>query len=412
MNLRETLRGLLAAAHRPKQGQAPPARSRLALVAHGIHHDGGMERNFAELLKRVHDRYAVVVISSELAADLRPLVEWRRTPAPRRPAVLRFLVFYVLGALQVRRARADLVHTIGAIVPNGADVASVQFCHAGFRDAAGGFSPPGAPPLRRLNTAVYRFVCIAAERWSYRPGRSRVLSPVSHGVARELERHYPGVPREIAPNGVDRRRFGPDEEDRKQFRRRVGVGEDELVALFVGGDWDRKGLAIALDGLAHARELTTRPFWLWVVGDGDEARFRRVAARRPGLEERICFFGRRRDTERFYRSADFFVFPTFYEAFPLVALEAASSGLPIVATSVNGVEELVGEDEAGIAVERSGEAVGEALASLADDPDLRARLGARALARSAEFTWERSAGAAATLYEAILAEAALEAAAV
>jgi glycosyltransferase involved in cell wall biosynthesis len=360
-----------------------------------------MERVFAELVRRVHARYELIVIASDLAPDLRPLVDWRRAPTLRRPAALRFLVFYAVGAVRLRRVRAGLVHTLGAIVPNKAEVVSVQFCHAAFREAAGGLAPPGAPPLRRLNTAAYRLLCMAAERWSYRARRAAVFSPVSDGVARELAHHYPEVPVAVARNGVDRRRFRPSSLARKEVRRSVGADEDELVALFVGGDWDRKGLAIAIEALAHARLSTDRPLTLWVVGDGDRARFDGLA-RASGVEDRVRFLGRRRDTERFYCAADVFVFPTFYEAFPLVALEAAASALPIVSPLVNGIEELVGQDEGGITVERTSEAFGAALARLAESPHLRRKLAASARTRSAAFTWERSAAAVEAVYAEIL----------
>ena len=74
---------------------------------------------------------------------------------------------------------------------------------------------------------------------------------------------------------------------------------------------------------------------LWIVGPGDVERYRALA-RGEGVEDRVRFFGRRTDTERFYRAADAFLFPSLYEAFPLVALEAAACGLPIVATASMG----------------------------------------------------------------------------
>lgn len=360
-----------------------------------------MERVFAELVRRLHRRYEVVVLASELAPELRDLVEWRRVPAPRRPASVRFAVFYVLGAVRLWSVRAQLVQTLGAIVPNRVDVASVHFCHAAFRAAAGGLAPPRAPLLRRANTALARLACIAAERWSYRPKRTRVLAPVSRGLAGELASCYPGMRIAVTPNGVDRRRFRPEPLLRRRLRAELHVPDGDFVGLFVGGDWDRKGLALGIEGLAHARTRTARPLWLWVVGAGDEARFRALA-QKEGVADRVVFFGPRRDAERFYSSADAFVFPTAYEAFPLVALEAAAAGLPIVAPLVNGIEELVGKGEAGIPVERTAASVGAALRRLAEDGILHGSLAAGARRRSEAFTWDRSADDVMALYAELL----------
>ncbi|MGZ4400618.1 MAG: glycosyltransferase family 4 protein [Gaiellaceae bacterium] len=375
-------------------------RPRVALVAHGIHDGGGMERAFAELIRRLHDRYEIVVFSTDLAPDLRELVEWRRVPAPGRPAPLRFALFYALAAARLLRARADIVHTLGAIVPNRAHVATVQFCHAGFRDVVGRLAPPRAPLARKLNTGLARLLCLLAERWSYRPERLALLAPVSRGIALELARHFPRIPFEVTPNGVDRERFRPDEEARSEVRRSLRIGEDEVVAIFVGGDWDRKGLALAIGALERARQGSSRAIRLLVVGRGDEVRFRALA-RELGVQDDVLFLGPRSDTQRFYAAADVFVFPTLYEAFPLVALEAAASGLPIVAPGANGIEELLAGSGAGVMVARTSEEIGDALARLGEDAQMRSRLGVRARRLSSRFTWDRSASSVEAIYRSL-----------
>ena len=87
-----------------------------------------------------------------------------------------------------------------------------------------------------------------------------------------------------------------------------------------------------------------------MVGAGDAARIEALAGRH-GVAGRLRLLGRRADVERWYQAADLFVFPTAYEAFPLVGLEAAASALPLVATAVNGIEDLVQDGDAGLLVE-------------------------------------------------------------
>jgi glycosyltransferase involved in cell wall biosynthesis len=372
-------------------------RPRVALVAHGIHDDGGMQRAFAELVRRLHGRYEFVVVSGDLGNDLRGLVAWRRVPVPQRPAPLRFALFYVIAGLRLATTRADVVHTLGAIVPNRAHLASVHFCNAGFVEAVG-LAPPAAPLPRRINTGLARVLGLLAERWSYRRGRLDFLAPVSAGVARELERHFGGVPIRMTPNGIDRMRFRPDADVRVEVRRDLNIAADEVVSLFVGGDWHAKGLRLAVEGLAEAsREV---PLRLVVVGRGDEAHFRRLASR-LGVAERVTFVGERRDTERFYAAADIFVLPTVYETFSLAAFEAAASGLPVVAPRVSGIEDLVGDDAAGVIVRRDANEIGAALARLAASAELRSVLGAAARERSAAFTWDRSIAAVASVYRSV-----------
>jgi glycosyltransferase involved in cell wall biosynthesis len=375
-------------------------RPSVTIVAHEIHDAGGMERALAELIRRLHPEWRVVVIASDVAVELRPLIDWRRVRVPRRPFPLRFLSFFVLGSLRLASTRTDLVHTCGAIVANRVDVATVHFCHAGFREATGALAPKSASPIRRTNTTVARALALMAERWCYRPRRLRIFAAVSRGVVAELVRHYPSVPVRITPNGVDVERFGPNGGMRDRVRKELDVAPDVLVALFVGGDWERKGLAIAIKGIEEARNRNAE-LELWVIGQGQVPKFRDVA-HRAGVADRVRFFGSRADVSHFYQAADILILPTAYETFSLVAHEAAASGLPIVATRVSGIEELIGDDEAGMLAARTPEAMGEALACLAADEALRLSIGNEGRRRASALTWEHGTAAVIGLYDSLL----------
>lgn len=370
----------------------------VALVAHAVHDRGGMERAVFELVRRGSGRYRFVVVANDVDERIRSLVEWRRVAVPMRPFPLAYSLFGIVAALRLRRLRVDLVHTVGAVVPQRADISTIQFCHAGAVAAAERLAPAGGSLLRRANTALTRMLSLAAERWCFRPQRVRRFAAVSTGVAAELTRHYPGVDVRLTPNGVDAERYRPDDAMRRAVRAEAGVGSDAVVALFVGGDWERKGLRVAIEAVSRARASIE----LWVVGHGPAARFARLAVER-GVEAR--FFGARRDTERFFQAADVFVLPTLYETFSLVAYEAAASGLPVVAPPVHGIDELVGDDEAGLVVERDADAIAAALDRLAADPELRARLGGEGRRRAASYGWERSVESVLDVYDELLGHA-------
>jgi glycosyltransferase involved in cell wall biosynthesis len=382
----------------------PPPRPTIALVAHAVHDHGGMERAFAELVRRAHDRYRFVVFSAELAPELRPLVEWRRIRVPMRPIPLKHFAFACVAGLRLARARVDLVHTMGALVPNRCDIASAQFCVAGLREKTGRLSPPDLPPIRRLNTTLAKALGLLLEKWCYRAGRLRAFAVVSPGVGRELARHYPGTSMRVTPNGVDIDRFRPDEDERRQLRTAERVGPDETVVLFVGGDWGRKGLEVAMEGIAAARANGAGPLRLWVLGKGDEARYSE-RGRRLGLGDVVRFFGPRSDAERFFRAADVFLLPTLYEGAPLVSYEAAAASLPVVATPVNGVEDLLAEGTAGVAVRRDPVELAAVLSRLSNDPELRRRLGRGAREAALAFRWERSVESVVRIYRELLEEA-------
>lgn len=377
-------------------------KPRVALVAHGVHDAGGMERACTELIRHTADDFDFVVVSAVLQEDLRPLVrKWERIRVPMRPISMKFPAFWVLASCRLRDLRVDLIHTVGAIVWPRADVAGVHFCTAGYVAAQRGLAPDGAPLLRRVNTSMSRLLALAGERWCYRPGRIRACAAVSSGVAEEAARYFPDIPFHITPNGVDHGRFREDAISRRDVRLAENV-DDQPVAIFVGGDWDRKGLQIAIEAVARVRndDIDLR---LWVVGDGDVARFRTIAGD-LGVGDAASFLGLRTDVERYLAGADIFVLPSSYETFGLVAFEAAAVGLPIVATKVHGISDLLADGDAGILVRRNAESVAGALATLASDDQLRIRLGRGALRRSAGYSWEAAASSVTALYRSLLPE--------
>lgn len=395
--VRRTVKGNQRA---PGHDAAAGGRLEVTLVAHEVHDHGGMERACAELIRNTHDQVRYTVVAIDLDEDLEPLVErWIRVGAPGRPFPMKFMAFFVLGGFAVWRCRGGLTHTVGAIVPNKIDLATIHFCHAGFRAANGGRGEARGSWPWRWNTALTRGMAVAVERWSYRPGRVRAVAAVSSGVADEMSVHYAGIPLYSTPNGVDSMRFRPDEAARECLRVEQRVRPDTCVALFVGGEWGRKGLSLVIEGVAKAR-AEGADIVLWVVGGGDVARFGSLA-RKFGVEEKVTFFGRRRDAERFYQAADLFVLPSAYETFSMVCFEAAASGLPLVIPPLSGAGEIVGKDEAGIIVDRTWRSIASALRTLAVQPSERIRLGDEARRRACRFTWGISSGAVIDVYESL-----------
>ena len=387
----ELLRQAVAPPPRSEMSEAK-ARRRLIFVAHDVGGIGGMEHAHGEILHRMAADWDVTVVSSRIDPRLRGSVRWHRVRVPRRPVPLKFAAFFVAGGVAVARMRSTrrpggpvVVHTCGAIIPNRVDVATVNHCQVGLVATLGRLVHAGTPPVRRLNSGLQRLLSIAAERWSYRPGRVGTLHAISTGLGDEVARHFPGVDVVTIPYGVDTSVFRPAPDARQRLRDRYRVAEGTAVAIFVGGDWDRKGLGLVVQGLQVAQELGV-PVVLWVIGRGDAERFA-AEADRIGIGDRVQFLGRPDSVAEYYAAADMLVQASEYEGFSLVAHEAAASGLPIVATAVHGIVDLVGADQAGRIVGRDATELGRALAELAADPEQRQRMGAEARRRAQSLGW-------------------------
>jgi len=344
-----------------------------------------MERAAAEVLSRVARRIPVTVIASDCDMPGAP-VRFERVSAPQRPAVLRTWAFARAARALETRVGATITNAIGAAALD-ADVITAQFCHAAFLARFGGLR--GGRGVRALYQRVSGARFVAEERQAYGSARLKRVIAVSQGTARELHEYY-GVAEEritVVPNGVDRSVFRPaaDSAAKAALRTKLGLPTDAFLALFVGGDWERKGVRDAIAAVAGVRDAH-----LVVLGHGDVAAFGAYAAR-VGAGAHVIFVPPSSTPEQCYAACDCFVFPSRYEAFSLVTLEAAAAGLPIIAHAIHGTEELVAPGENGWLVPVGPDALREKLLCLRDDHALLVDMSAAAVQSAARYDWDRIA---------------------
>ncbi len=367
---------------------------RLVAVAHRISATGGMERCMREVLVGlVESGWHVTAVTAHSDLPEHPNLRVLRVRVPHRPFLLEHTLFALLASWRLRGVHDAPVVSLGAIVPNRVDAVVLQYVHAasqGAREERRRLSPS------RLNQLLSGRLARLSERWCYRPSRVRSAIAVSAAVATEFERAYGGVPVTVVPNGVDPDHFRTDDERRVALRRRYGLAEEALVAAFVGGDWERKGLRLAIEAVA------TVPAWtLLVVGLGSRAAYEDLAAE-LGVGGRVVFAGPQDDVAPFFSAADVFVLPTRYEGFPLVSIEAAASGLPLILTAAANAEDVLADGDSGRLVERSAAAIAQALREL-EDADLRRRFGTVARSRAERLSWERVTARHAAVYRSVAA---------
>jgi glycosyltransferase involved in cell wall biosynthesis len=213
-----------------------------------------------------------------------------------------------------------------------------------------------------------------------------VVIAISEGVRQALVRA--GVHPErirVVPSGIDPAALEVPPPARAAVRHEWGIAPDELAVLLVGVLERRKGHHVLL--AAAMRLVATRPRLRYVFcGTGREAGALARAARPLGAAVR--FAGFRQDLGACLAAADIVVLPSLHEGLGVAALEAMAAGRPLVASHVGGLAETVVDAETGMLVPPGDAgALADALARLAADPALRARLGAAGRARVlAHFT--------------------------
>jgi glycosyltransferase involved in cell wall biosynthesis len=178
-------------------------------------------------------------------------------------------------------------------------------------------------------------------------------------------------------NGVDLARFRPGTPaERSAARAELGVDGEEVVVGMVGRLVAEKGYP----ELFEAATLLPDRYVVVCIGPADPDKPDALPAGAVGAARSagVRFLGLRDDVDQLYRGMDLFVLPSHREGFPRAAMEAAASGLPVIASDVRGCRQVVADDLTGLLVPvRSPERLARAITALGDD-DLRRQAMGRA----------------------------------
>ena len=178
---------------------------------------------------------------------------------------------------------------------------------------------------------------------------------------------------------------------RAELRAELGLADDATVGLFVGHNYELKGLRPLLHGLRHRldRDPKARPIHLIACGGGKPRAFRSLA-RALGLGGMVHFLGFRPDIRPCFHASDFFASPTYYDPCSLVVFEALACGLPVITTACNGAGEAITQGREGFVIPRPDalDHLADALDRMTDTP-ARRLMGEHARALGREQSMDR-----------------------
>jgi len=367
---------------------------------------GGSERFVFEVTERLArtGRYECHVFANRWRPAEGSPVLFHKVPTIGFPRFLRPFLFPWCAQHLVARGGFDLVHS------------HEKMFHADI------FSLHGAPhrtwvrEIRRKSLSLFDRGAAAVERRMIENGASAFFLPVSSITKEEYRRAYaplPGTWRILHP-GVDAARFSaPDREMcRANIRERYGIGATDLLLLFVGMNFETKGLDTAIAAVAKARSAQPGAnLHLLVVGRGNENKYSAIC-RSLGVAEAVSFAGiQSEEIEHYYRAADIFIMPSAFDTFGMVVLEAMAAGLPVIISSNVGAKDVVTEGVNGFILPDRMDA------GMAADRILRLRDGERRMEMGMEASrsavlhdWDNLACRMESLYQDILQMKSLSAA--
>lgn len=315
--------------------------------------------------------------------NLETVLPGRRIHSTRLPAhrpLGRIAWEQIVFPLELARGGFDLVHSLAYVSPLLNRVASVVTVY----DTSFMLYPQYFRPLNRIYL-----------NWGLRSSlkRARRIIAISQSTRDDLVRLFHLAPAQIdviAP-GVDSQFFAKVDANAVQAFRQAHHLPDHFV-LFIGTLEPRKNIPGLIRAFARVKRKCNLPHSLVIAGgrgwkDDDVAR----AVNEMGLEHEILFpgFVPRAELPDWYRAADVFVYPSYYEGFGMPALEALATGAPVITSNVSSLPEAVG-DAALLVDPSSVEELTEALARVLSDRALIADLRERGPAHARAFTWSRA----------------------
>lgn len=299
--------------------------------------------------------------------------------------LLRVAWFSAVGTLLARRRLAALRRhgPCLSICHNDALVGDVYVNHgivqAAMRARGNYWWRMVRNPLHVLTTLRDR------ARYSGAAGHQVVVNLVSAEES-ALREAYPRlrVPTVVIGNGVDTEKFRlPTAEERAATRAALGLTADDIVLLFVGHEYDRKGLPRVVDALEH---LPAHAHLVVVGGTPDLVEDTSSAAASRGLASRVHLVGADPDPRRYFHAADVFVLPSAYESYGLVVLEALASGVPVVATPTGCVPDVIVNGVNGFAAPAHGPTIAARTLDLVAQPLQQRQTNARRSAETHSWT--------------------------
>jgi UDP-glucose:(heptosyl)LPS alpha-1,3-glucosyltransferase len=337
------------------------------------------------------------------AGPSRKNIYFHKVPAVSFNSFLRDICFAALCFLMLKRQRNnfDIIQTHDKTLYQDIYRAG-DGCHIEWLKQR--WKRTGLPGKLSVISNPYHWLILALERSILNGHKFKKIIAISEMVKKNILDNYKVTPADIAViyNGVDLEKFHPANRGkyRDEIRQKHGVSDTDFVVLFMGSGFERKGVGY----LIAAVESLGLPVTVMIVGKGPEKKFKAPSSQRTG--GKIIFCGPQKDNYKYYAAADIFVFPTMYEPFGNVHLEALASGLPVITTKNSGGSEIIKDGVQGFVIRQPEDikAIAEKIQFFLHNRERLEAMSKNARSLAEEFTFEKHIGRIRELYKSIIDE--------
>ena len=285
----------------------------------------------------------------------------------------------------------DIVHAQGSFAPYSTAAALVRNKYPTLLTAHGII----AKELKFHKGINFIFILFI-----HKPNERYVVSKISNIIAVSL--HVKNVISDMTQSQIYVIQNGIDFEDIHNVQPHKSIEYPSI--LFVGGLSKVKGIDTLLNAVPIIRKKILN-LCVYIAGSGPEENKLKELVKELNIEENVNFLGYISGIKKYsyYKSADVCVFPSIYEPFGIVLLEAMACGKPVVASNVGGIPFVVEEGKTGLLFESGNvEDLADKIMTILKNEELREKMGEAGRERAKEFTWDKIAERTVEVYKEIL----------
>jgi len=356
---------------------------------------GGGERFVFELTERLANvpGYEIHVFSNKWRSES-DHITFHKIPIITFPKWLTSISFAYLANRKIAKMNFDLIHSHDRVFKSNVVTLHSIPHRTWVRDIR-----------QKRRPSLFDHGTSWTEKQMYKYSGCQMFLPVSSLVKIKVLEAFMIDERKIRVihPGVDVERFQYDNpHNRKEIRQAFGISDTDFLILFVGMNFEVKGLDSLLSAIALLKsEYDNDQVKVLVIGKGDTKKYKTLA-HRLGIGKQLIFSGVRNDMEKIYQAGDILVMLSKFDTFGMVVTEAMAASLPVIISETVGAKDLVIQGENGFVVDREDIKMIGSKINLMLNKVKRLEMGKKAHHTALNNTWEQMTLKVLNVYEALL----------
>ena len=324
------------------------------------------------LSRRNHEVHVITTLDKSLPKESREEDFFVHRFKTSKIPILRTVLYYIKSFFVVKKINPDIVH-----------VQTIYLSLSGLL----------IKKFLRKSYVVYGRGSDVYLPWRFKNIISKPILKNANGVivlTEDMKREIQKICNRdvfVIPNGIDLGRF--ENLSREELCSKLKINGEKII-VFVGTLRPVKGVRYIIEAMKIITNKNKNNR-LFIVGDGEDRGYLENLVKKLDLQECVNFVGKvpNEKVPEYMAASDVFVLPSLSESFGIVNLEAMASGLPIVATNVRGLPEIIEDGENGFLVEpKNANEIAEKVLLLLEDDELRERISRNNKEKVKEYSWK------------------------